>query len=176
MKNLMISISAFSGEPPKKLATAVEEAIRGLIRCSKVFFVGGYVGLMKVAVDSIIAGGAVPVLILPIEYEAEHYPKGVIPVKTGMSYRGRNVVLVRSGDVLVAFGGGPGTIMEIITAYSEGRPVYLLVGHGMPSDALAKAFPEGRIGDGPQLIFYYNDPNKLAKDVCMETGEISCRS
>ncbi len=50
--------------------------------------------------------------------------------------------MVRSSDVLVALGGGAGTIIEVLLAYAMGKPAYVLVGTNLSSDALPKAFPE----------------------------------
>ncbi len=161
-----VALSAYSGEPPEGAVREAERFVDELAASGRrpVFFLGGYRGLMKVAADLLLEAGFTVVFVIPVEYEELEHPSKRIVVRTGMSFKGRNTVMVRSGDALVALGGGAGTIMEIFAAYGEGRRVFLLTGHGLPSDRLAEAYPEGRISrEAPPLISYHRDGRSLAK-------------
>ncbi|MGC8661625.1 MAG: LOG family protein, partial [Nitrososphaeria archaeon] len=92
-------------------------------------------------------------------------------IKTGMEYRARSVPLVRSADALVALGGGAGTIIEVIMAYSMGKPVYILHNSGMSSDKLRLAFPEYIDDRKNSKIFYCKSGKELAEAVCGSTGK-----
>ncbi|MDI1443606.1 TIGR00725 family protein [Polyangium sp. 6x1] len=59
-----------------------------------------------------------------------------IVVPTGMQI-GRNVVVVAMSDVVVAIGGGAGTLSEIAIAWQLGKPIISLAGSGGWSQRLA---------------------------------------
>jgi uncharacterized protein (TIGR00725 family) len=130
-----------------------------------VFVVGGYWGLMKEVVNSALELGFKVLIIPPIEQEDVQFPEGAIVVKTGTSYRVRSVFLARTSDVLVVLGGGAGCIQELVTAYTEGKPSYVLVGTGMPSDVVEK-MPEYLDHRELAPVMKYRDENTLIKDLC----------
>jgi len=167
MKKIAISISALSNEPSQdhlrratKLVEATMDALHKL-NCTPVFYIGGYKGLMRYAVDTIlrIDPTTTIVAILPVEYENMKHPSQVIAVKTGMSFQNRNPILVRSGDILVALGGGSGTIMEVFNAIALGKTVVMLTDTGTPSDFIEKSFPEGHPDPYRTGKMVYVDPD-----------------
>jgi len=131
---------------------------------------GGYWGLMKTVVDEAVKEGIAVLLILPVENEDISVPPEVIKVKTGVEYRARSVPLIRSADAVVALGGGSGTIIEIIMAYSMGKPVYVLEGFGMSSDKLKLGFPDYIDDRKSSRIIYLNSGKELAEAVCSSKG------
>ncbi len=65
------------------------------------------------------------IAILPT-YEPEHANKWVdIAIPTGLQHA-RNTIVVSSADVVIAVGGGAGTLSEIAMAWALGRPVIAL--------------------------------------------------
>jgi uncharacterized protein (TIGR00725 family) len=79
--------------------------------------------------------------VSPAADEREHVERYGLPVEgtdvliyTGFGLKGRNVVLVRSCDVVVIFRGGMGTLNELTIAHDEGRVVGCLVGTGGVAD------------------------------------------
>ncbi len=131
---------------------------------------GGYWGLMKVVVDEAVKNGISVLLMLPIENEENSVPPEAIKVKTGMEYRARSVPLIRSADAVVALGGSSGTIIEIIMAYSMGKPIYVLDGFGMSSDKLKQAFPDYVDDRKSSKIIYLRSGKELAEAVCSSKG------
>jgi uncharacterized protein (TIGR00725 family) len=79
--------------------------------------------------------------------------------------------LVRSSDILVALGGGVGTIIEILIAYAMGKPIYILTDTRLDTDKLESSF--GEYIDERKLteIKYLRDPEKLADMICREKGK-----
>lgn len=59
--------------------------------------------------------------------DANSFCDVVIP--TGMQI-GRNILVVASGDVVLAVGGGSGTLSEMAVAWQLGRPIVALGDHG----------------------------------------------
>ena len=166
-----IAIAAYSGKPSREHIAKARELIEELsVRCDKkdiVLLLGGYWGLMKYIVDYALEKGFKVVLFPPIEKEDYDYPEEAIVVKSGSSYRMRSIILVRTADVLIAAGGGAGTMHEIFTAYLEGRNIYVLTGMKLASDNLKRL---GGYLDHRKLarLKYFNTPKELVEDVCRE--------
>lgn len=163
-----VSIACLGTEPPVELAEkarlfvrALREACGGRVQLA----LGGYWGLMKVVVDEALRSGLRVVLFPPLEREDEPFPEEAIVVKTGVSFRLRSVVLVRSSDVVVALGGEAGTVQEVVTAYLEGKPVLVLGNTGLATDKLSVYAP---YADSRLLarIEVMDDPVKLAEETC----------
>ncbi len=166
---LRVAISAYSGRPPPSLEEEARRFIGFLAeRCGEQLhlYVGGYRGLMKTIVDEALRQGLTVVAIIPVEYEDDDFPRELIVVSTGMSFKGRNVVLVRSGDILAAMGGGAGSLMEILASYGLARETHIMVGWGLPTDKLRVAYPDGRIGGGPRLLIYHENAESMADAIC----------
>jgi uncharacterized protein (TIGR00725 family) len=85
-------------------------------------YTGGLGGVMESASQGALDAGAVTVGILPGDKAEEANPYVLIPVITDMGHA-RNVILVRSAEILVAIGGGYGTLSEIALALKMWKPV-----------------------------------------------------
>jgi uncharacterized protein (TIGR00725 family) len=86
---------------------------------------GGLGGVMEAACKGAKSAGGLTIGILPtLEKEAANEYVD-IPVATGMSVA-RNVIIVRTADVLIAVGGRYGTLSEIAHALSMGKRVVSL--------------------------------------------------
>jgi len=164
-----LGIAAYSGPPTDFLKQAAIEFIENLSLCLSpdkvVLVVGGYWGLMRIAVDEALRLGFRVIIIPPLEMEDVRFPSEAIVVRTGTSFRVRSVFLVRTSDILVVLGGASGTIQEVITAYTEGKPVLILGMTGMPTDKLSTFTPyidERR----RSIIKIINDPKLLAMEAC----------
>lgn len=83
--------------------------------------------------------------ILPSYQAATANPWVDVVVATGMGIA-RNVVLVASADVVVAVGGGSGTLSEIAIAWQLGKPIVALDVDGW-SHKLADTSLDGRRPD-----------------------------
>ncbi|ADM27826.1 conserved hypothetical protein [Ignisphaera aggregans DSM 17230] len=138
-----IAVAGYSGDIDISHRRSVERFIE-LIKnmCSKniVLLLGGYWGVMKIVVDKAVELGLPVVLFLPIEEEDVRVPENVIVIKSGLSYRLRSVAMVRSANAVVVLGGASGTIQEAVTAYTEGKPVFVLK-TGLDSDKLQYLSP-----------------------------------
>ena len=71
-----------------------------------------------------------------------------VVIYTGFGYKGRNVVNIRSSDIVVILRGSIGTLNEFTIAYDEGKIIGILEGTGGVADqvreivhALAKKTP-----------------------------------
>ena len=178
---LQVSVAAYSGEPTRDMVDNARRFVDGIARCScgrVVLFLGGYKGLMRVVVDEALRHGLGVVLIIPVEYEGEHFPEQAIVVRTGLGLRERSSVLVRSGSVLVSLGGGVGTFFEELIAYSYGIPVIRVARSGgeLLTDRLAECFPSGRLDVRiNRRILYVDNGFDAAEKACrLVLGANSC--
>jgi predicted Rossmann-fold nucleotide-binding protein len=55
-------------------------------------------------------------------------------IYSGFGFKGRNVIAVRSADIVLLFSGGIGTLNEFTIAYDEGKIIGLLQGTGGVAD------------------------------------------
>ena len=83
---------------------------------------GGLGGVMEAAAKGASESGGVVVGFLPGEVSTEANPYVTVAVPTGMGI-GRNVLVVRTSDVLIAFPGSYGTLSEIGLALNLGKTV-----------------------------------------------------
>jgi uncharacterized protein (TIGR00725 family) len=107
-------------EPP--LLDQAEELGRRLAEAGAVVLCGGGPGVMEAACRGARAAGGTTVGILPGLDRDEGNPYLSLSLPTGLG-QGRNLLLVRSADALVAVGGGFGTLSEIALALRTDVPV-----------------------------------------------------
>lgn len=135
--------SAGSGATPA-VESAAEEVGRGLAEGGAVVVCGGLGGVMAAACRGATAAGGTTVGILPGADRAAANSWVTVPLPTGLG-EGRNVLIVRATEVLVALGGGYGTLSEIALALRSGRPVVGLGTWGLEP-------PGGAAGSGVQVV------------------------
>lgn len=163
---MKLAVAAHSAES-EQLAPKIREFFDELVECAKpVVLVGGYWGLMRHVVDEAVRRGLLVVALLPIEREDVELPEGAVGIRTGCEYRCRSVMLVRSADVVAAFGGAAGTMIEILMGYAMGKPVHVLTNTGLASDNLKRAFPDYIDERKTSIIAYHEDPREMAKAIC----------
>ncbi|MEZ0248276.1 MAG: LOG family protein [Thermoproteus sp.] len=167
---MKLAVAAHSTDS-ERVAPKISAFFDELVKCAKpVVLVGGYWGLMRRVVDESLRRGLTAVAILPIEREDVEVPEGLIAIKTGCEYRCRSVMLIRSADVVVAFGGAAGTMIEIFMAYAMGKPVYILTDTGLASDRLKRAFSEYIDERMTSALKYFDDAREMARAVCTDRG------
>jgi hypothetical protein len=83
---------------------------------------GGLGGVMEAAAKGCSEAGGTTVGILPGDRKDSANPHIQIPIPSALG-EGRNVLVVRASDVLVAVAGGYGTLSEIALALKMQKPV-----------------------------------------------------
>jgi uncharacterized protein (TIGR00725 family) len=103
----------------------------------------------------------------PAESHREHVERYGLPddgadviVYTGFGYKGRNVINVRSADIVIIFGGAIGTLNEFTIAYDEGKVIGVLEGSGGIADHIHQVIEFCKKGC-PGVVLFDNEPEKL---------------
>ncbi len=104
------------------LAEMAEEVGAEIAGAGAVLVCGGLGGVMAAACRGAKAGGGLTVGLLPGDDRAAANAWVDLVVATGLG-EGRNLLIVRMADAVVAIGGGYGTLSEIALARKIGRPV-----------------------------------------------------
>ena len=87
----------------------------------------GLGGIMEAASRGAAENGGLVVGILPGEAKADANPYVSVALPSGLGL-GRNLLVVRSSDVLIAFPGSYGTLSEIALALSHNKTVVYMPG------------------------------------------------
>lgn len=104
----------------------IAEAVgRGVAERGGVLLCGGLGGVMEGAARGAAEAGGVTIGILPGHDARNANPFIQIPLATGMG-EGRNVLVARTADAVIAIGGEWGTLSEVALARKIGVPVILL--------------------------------------------------
>jgi hypothetical protein len=83
---------------------------------------GGLSGVMEAVCKGARENGGLTIGIIPSDNKADANKYVQIPIVTGMGI-GRNVMLVKTADVIIAVGGEFGTLSEIAHALNIGKTV-----------------------------------------------------
>lgn len=116
---------AGAGVASAELAVAAEETGRRIAEAGAVLVCGGLGGVMEAAARGCVRAGGLTIGILPGGDADAANPHITVPLPTGLG-EARNVLVARSGDVIIAIGGAWGTLSEVALARKVGVPVILL--------------------------------------------------
>ena len=174
--------SAGEAAPDSSGATlcAKAEALgRAIAARGCVTLTGGMTGLPHAAGSAAHAAGGLHVGISPASDAREHVERYGLPLEgtdalvyTGFGLKGRNVVLVRSCDVVLIFRGGMGTLNELTIAHDEGRVTGCLTGTGGVADEaerLLKVLPK----KSSAPVIFDEEPERLLER-CLEALKEGC--
>lgn len=139
-------VGAGSAEAGAEARLAAQEVGRLVARAGGVVICGGLGGVMEAACRGAKEAGGTTVGLLPGTDRSEANRWVDVAIATGLG-EARNVLVVRASDVIVAVGGGYGTLSEIGFALKTGT---LVVGLGTwevagveavsgPAEAVARA-------------------------------------
>src|SRR2546428_13904539 len=150
-------------------ATALGKAIASR---KVILLTGATTGLVYATGKAAHDAGALHIGISPAHDECEHVETYVLPtdacdaiVYTGFGLKGRNVVLVRSCDVVLFIAGSIGSLNEFTIAYDEGKITGCLTGTGGVADEAGRIVETFRKQPAAR-IFYDDNPARLL-DACL---------
>jgi uncharacterized protein (TIGR00725 family) len=156
--------------PPEHLAKAglLGEAIA---QQGCILITGGCPGLPLAAAGGAKRRGGLVVGISPGLSLDEHIFKYESPTLnhdvllfTGSGLMGREVVNIRSSDIVVIIGGSSGTLGELAIAYDEGKLIGVLTGTGGISDLVPSILAACQKQTGARVI-YDDEPARLVGEL-----------
>ena len=121
---LAVSVIGAGAATPRE-ARLAEEVGRLLAQRGAVLVCGGLGGVMEAACRGAQSAGGLTVGILPDYDRSAVNPWTDVAIATGLA-EARNVIVVASGDGVIAVGGSLGTLSEIAFALKLRRPVVAL--------------------------------------------------
>lgn len=141
---------------------------------------GATTGIVYVVGKAARDAGVLHVGISPAANSSEHVTGYELPLEacetiiyTGFGLKGRNVVLVRSCDVVLFIAGGMGSLNEFTIAHDEGKIIGCLTGTGGVADEAPNLLRKFSKETGAR-VFHDDDPNRLLV-ACLEALETKSR-
>lgn len=111
-----------AGQADEELRLLAETVGRAIAEAGLWLVCGGLGGVMAAASAGARRAGGTTIGILPGTDRGAANPHISIPIVTGLG-EGRNLLVVRNADVVIAVGGEWGTLSEIALARKLGKPV-----------------------------------------------------
>ena len=150
-------------------ATALGKAIASR---DVILLTGATTGVVYETGKAASDAGALHIGISPAGNEREHVERYQLPldacaaiVYTGFGLKGRNVVLVRSCDVVLFIAGSIGSLNEFTIAYDEGKVIGCLIGTGGVADEVERLVGTFQKQTKARIV-YDDDPGRLI-DTCL---------
>lgn len=111
-----------AGSADVSILKIAEDLGKLIAKRNAILICGGLGGVMEAAARGAKAEGGLTVGILPGNHKSDSNPYIDVPIATGFG-EGRNVIITRSADALIAVGGEYGTLSEIAFGLKTGKPV-----------------------------------------------------
>lgn len=175
--NIKVGVMGSAGDAPgvsdkEALAEKANALALALAERPMLLLTGATTGIVYVVGKAAYEAGILHVGISPANDSVEHVGRYKLPldacnliIYTGFGLKGRNVVLVRSCDIVLFIAGAMGSLNEFTIAHDEGKVIGCLTGTGGVADEvdyLLKKFSKTTNA----RIFQDEDPGKLL-DHCL---------
>lgn len=178
-KNMKIKVgvmgSAGDASPDTKgaLVEKAQALAQAIASRQQLLLTGATTGIVYVVGKAAHDAGVFHVGVSPAENIKAHVEKFKLPldacdliIYTGFGLKGRNVVLVRSCDIVLFIAGAMGSLNEFTIAHDEGKVIGCLKGTGGVADTADYLLQKFSKETGAR-VFQDDDPDKLL-DACLE--------
>jgi len=144
--NVTVGVMGSAGDAPgiankEELAGKANALAQALAERKVLLLTGATTGIVYVVGKAAHEAGILHVGISPGSNSGEHVDSYKLPldacdliVYTGFGLKGRNVVLVRSSDIVLFIAGAMGSLNEFTIAHDEGKIIGCLTGTGGVAD------------------------------------------
>lgn len=167
---MQLKIGVMGGAGHRIVAEHLDKAMRlgkAIAEAGCIVVTGACPGLPLAAARGARSQGGTVIGISPALSLDEHAYKYESPtlahdvlIFTGSGLMGREVVNIRSSDLVVIVGGSSGTLGELAIAYDEGKLIGVLTGTGGISDLVESILQACDKETGARVI-YDDDPRRL---------------
>src|SRR5689334_24562323 len=168
---LKIGVMGSAEERPDVIDKA-EALGRAIASRDAILLTGATTGLIHTVGKAAREADATHIGVSPAHDAEEHVGRYGLPldacdaiIYTGFGLKGRNVVLVRSCDIVIFIAGSTGSLNEFTIAYDEGKMIGALTGTGGVADEIERLTNVFSKRTSSQ-IFYDDDPERLI-DKCV---------
>jgi len=158
-----------SGPIAARAMTLARQLGRAIAAQGCVTITGACPGLPFAAAEGAYEQGGLVVGISPGLSLDEHREKYNSPIEfhdvlifTGSGLMGREVVNIRSSDMVAILGGRSGTLGELAIAYDEGKLIGVLTDTGGISDLVERILEACKKNTGARVL-YDDDPSRLVE-------------
>jgi uncharacterized protein (TIGR00725 family) len=150
-----------------RMQTIAESLGAALVRLDCILVTGATTGLPDLVAREFRKQGGFALGVSPAENQIEHVTRYGLPddgadviIYTGFGYKGRNVINVRSSEIVLIIGGATGTLNEFTIAYDEGKIIGVIAGSGGVADHIGEIVDNCRKATRAE-IFFDEDPERL---------------
>jgi uncharacterized protein (TIGR00725 family) len=169
-RRLVIGVmGAASGHIDPEVAAQARKIGRAIADAGCNLITGACPGLPQEAVLGAAGRGVLVLGISPALSEQEHVERYQSPTEgfdaliyTGSGLMGREVVNIRSSDIVIIVGGHSGTLGEFAIAYDEGRLIGVLNGTGGVAAMVGELMERLDKETGAKVLFD-DDPDRLVQ-------------
>jgi uncharacterized protein (TIGR00725 family) len=165
-----------SPEEREALTQKAENLAIAIAKRDVILLTGATTGIVYLVGKTAQTAGTFHIGISPGTNATDHVENYKLPldacdaiVYTGFGLKGRNVVLVRSSDVVLFVAGAMGSLNEFTIAHDEGKVIGCLTGSGGVADEveyLVEKFGKR----GKAVVLRTKDPERLL-EMCFEAVE-----
>jgi uncharacterized protein (TIGR00725 family) len=159
------------GDAQREKASALGRALSGR---DVVLMTGATTGIVYLVGKTAKSSGVFHVGVSPATSQDEHVERYQLPtdacdliVYTGFGLKGRNVVLVRSCEIVIFMAGAMGSLNEFTIAHDEGKLIGCLTGTGGVADEADYLIEKFSKETGARVI--QNDDPEHLLDACLIT-------
>jgi uncharacterized protein (TIGR00725 family) len=156
----------------ERLSDAAERLGGAIADRNCILVTGATTGLPGLVSRAARERGGLTIGISPAATKQEHIARYRLPtdgadviIYTGFGLKGRNVVNIRSSDIVIIFGGSIGALNEFTIAYDEGKIIGVLEGSGGIADHIRDIVMFANKSTLSRLI-YSAEPETLI-DLCL---------
>lgn len=173
MRKLVIGVmgasanDALAAGDANRMKSLAEELGQAIAQQDCVLVTGATTGVPDLVARAFRRSGGFALGVSPAENRQEHVARYALPedgadviIYTGFGYKGRNVINVRTADIVLIIGGATGTLNEFTIAYDEGKIIGVLEESGGIAARIRDII---QACNKPTLgkVFFDRDPVKL---------------
>jgi uncharacterized protein (TIGR00725 family) len=160
---------ALTDSDRSRIGRLAEELGASVAQAGCILMTGATTGIPHLVANAFRRHGGFALGVSPAENRREHVERYRLPddgadaiIYTGFGFKGRNLINVRSSDIVLLIGGAIGTLNEFTIAYDEGKIVGVLDGSGGVSDHVQEIIQFCK-KTTQAALFYDKDPAKLVE-------------